>query len=403
MEDYWILKLDANGNKVWDKTIGGNGADRLYKIRQTLDGGFILAGNSRSGISGDKTQPLKSANDFWLVKVDANGSKIWDKSFGGITTQLFRSLEVTSDGGFILGGQSGSDIGNDKSENSRGGNDYWVVRTDSFGNKLWDKTFGGAVYEDLLSIKQTSDGGYILGGYSNSNISGDKSEASKGGHDYWMVRLNSSGNKIWDKTFGGSGPDQLFSVQETVDGGFLLGGQSLSGIGGDKSENFIAGDGFWILKTNSFGTKIWDKSYSGNNSQTFNFSQQTTDGGFVLGGFSLSGIGGDKSEVCRGAHDYWIIKTGPEVLGTKEAELNAAISVFPNPSLGKFHLHLQNLRATGVEITILDLLGQVVLEKEIKVSQNEVSNELEIKASKGIYVLQLKAGNQITSRKIVVE
>src|SRR4029079_14429381 len=126
--------------------------------------------------------------------------------------------------------------------------DYWVIKLDANGTKVWDKTIGGSNLDVLKSLRQTSDGGYILGGYSDSDISGDKTQANKGNKDDWVVKLDASGNKIWDKTIGGSGYDAITSLQQTVDGGYFLGGLSESDISGDKSQNSQGGYDYWAVK-----------------------------------------------------------------------------------------------------------------------------------------------------------
>ena len=173
-----IITVTVLGNplsvpvKQWDARFGGNGHDRLYSMQQTSDGGYILGGYSYSGISGDKTQVLQGGNDYWIVKVNTNGVKEWDANFGGSGFDLLYSLQQTSDGGYILGGYSNSGISGDKTQVSQGDNDYWIVKVNSSGVKEWDARFGGGSYDQLTSIQQTNDGGYILGGYSNSGISG---------------------------------------------------------------------------------------------------------------------------------------------------------------------------------------------------------------------------------------
>src|SRR5688572_19380298 len=218
------LQAQTAPAKLWDKTLGGSGAESLSMVRQTPDGGFILGGHSNSGISGDKSQASPGGNDYWVVKVDASGNKTWDKTFGGSGEESFRTLQPTADGGYIIGGYSNSALSGDKSQASKGGFDYWVIKLDASGNKTWDKTFGGSAEEKLFSVQQTADGGYILGGTSASGLNGDKSQASQGGNDYWVVKLDASGNKIWDKTFGGSTAEDLYNLQQTADGGYILGG-----------------------------------------------------------------------------------------------------------------------------------------------------------------------------------
>ncbi|MCE3007156.1 MAG: hypothetical protein LW884_02240 [Bacteroidetes bacterium] len=226
--NYWVVKLDASGNKQWDRTLGGISLDVLNSLQQTSDGGYILGGESFSDadIAGGKSENSRGNGDYWVVKLDANGNKQWDKTLGGSDWDWLSSLQQTSDGGYILGGGSVSDadIAGGKSENSRGFSDYWVVKLDANGNKQWDKTLGGNGLDGINSLQQTADGGYILGGESSSDadIAGGKSENNQG-RDYWVVKLDANGNKQWDKTLGGSGWDVLSSLQQTSDGGYILG------------------------------------------------------------------------------------------------------------------------------------------------------------------------------------
>ncbi len=308
--DYWIVKIDASGVKQWDKRFGGSNDDKLYSLQQTTDGGYILGGYSASGISGDKTQDNRGDDDYWVVKIDANGEKQWDKRFGGSSDDYFSSLQQTTDGGYILGGLSTSGISGDKTQNSRGNRDYWTVKIDGNGIKQWDRRFGGSGSDWLNSLQQTTDGGYILGGFSSSGISGDKTEDRQGATDYWAVKIAANGIKQWDKRFGGDSYDALYSLQQTTDGGYILGGRSTSGIGGDKSEASRGNWDLWIVKTDADGIKQWDKRFGGSDDDFFYSVQQTSDAGYILGGFSKSGISGDKTEDNRGDFDYWIVKLG---------------------------------------------------------------------------------------------
>jgi hypothetical protein len=133
-------------------------------------------GSSESGIEGDKSQDTIGGEDYWVIKIDANGIKQWDATFGGSGDDEGRYIEQTEDGGYILGGYSDSDSGNDKTENSRGKIDYWIIKIDANGTKQWDATFGSAQSDFLRVVIQTTDGGYILGGQSQSDISGDKTQ-----------------------------------------------------------------------------------------------------------------------------------------------------------------------------------------------------------------------------------
>ncbi len=305
--DYWVVKLDSKGNIQWQNTIGGNSGDGLYSVQQTTDGGYILGGVSTSNISGDKTENSQGYIDYWVVKLDASGNIQWQNTIGGNSDDYLTSIQQTTDGGYILGGWSNSNISGDKTENSQGDYDYWVLKLDPTGNIQWQNTIGGSINDQLYSIQQTIDGGYILGGWSNSNISGDKTENSQG-TDYWVVKLDASGNIQWQNTIGGSFLDYLNCMQQTSDGGFILAGSSQSGISGDKTEDSQGGSDYWVVKLDAFGNIQWQNSIGGNSDDYLTSIQQTIDGGYILGGYSNSGISGDKTENYQGLYDYWVVK-----------------------------------------------------------------------------------------------
>ncbi|CAN5210618.1 hypothetical protein BH11BAC6_BH11BAC6_15010 [soil metagenome] len=191
-EDYWIVKLDSNGNKIWDKTFGGNSVDYLSSLQQTNNGGFIVAGGSFSNISGDKTQNSNGDYDYWVLKLTSNGNKIWDKTIGSSGFDWLNSVQQTLDGGYIMGGWSDGNISGNKSENSRGADDYWIVKLHATGNIQWDKTIGGDARDECIAVKEIVKNYYVLGGSSASHISGDKTQKSRGTDrtDYWIVLLN---------------------------------------------------------------------------------------------------------------------------------------------------------------------------------------------------------------------
>ncbi|MCE3007989.1 MAG: gliding motility-associated C-terminal domain-containing protein [Bacteroidetes bacterium] len=311
--DFWVIKLDVNRDKEWDKTLGGIGHDNLSCLQQTADGGYILAGQSGSDIGFEKSENNRGAGDYWVVKLDENGNRKWDKTFGGNKDDLLTSVQQTADGGYILGGYSISDadIAGGKSENSRGDFDYWVLKLDANGNMQWDKTLGGSGADRLSSLQQTNDGGYILGGYSSSNADNEKSENSRGSGDFWIVKLDGNGNRQWDKTLGGAAGDFLMALRQTADGGYIVGGQSWSEAGYEKSESPRGGIGdndWWIVKLDANGSKQWDRTLGGYNAEGFSALQQTADGGYLLGGSSMSSAGGDKREDRRGGTDYWVVR-----------------------------------------------------------------------------------------------
>jgi PKD repeat protein len=313
--DYWILKIDSMGQIQWDKTFGGTSSDRLQSICKSSDGGYILGGYSASGISGDKTQPNILQYDFWIVKLDSFGSKQWDRTLGGNGTDYLYCIQQTMDRGYILGGISNSGVGADKSHSNNGFLDYWIIKVDSIGIKQWDANFGGPNYNQFRSLQQTTDFGYILGGYSNSGIGGNKSQATVGINDYWIVKIDSLGNLLWEKDFGGIDNDYLSTVQQTSDNGYILAGYSESGNNGDKTQVGWGNYDFWILKIDSLGIKQWDRDFGGNGIDECYQIDITKDQGYLISGDSYSPISGDKSENNLGLEQAWIVKT--DSLGVK--------------------------------------------------------------------------------------
>jgi hypothetical protein len=303
--DIWVIKVDENGNKLWDKSFGGNSNDIPLKIINTNDGNYIIAGY----------KPLSSYpsyfSSYWLIKISPTGDVIWQKYYEGSSFKGndLSDIILLSDG-YLIGGSSEANIGNNKSENSRGFYDYWVIKTDFDGNKIWDKTFGGSSGEILNSIVATPDNGFLIGGQSYSPAGFDKSQGryGDGTDDYWIVKMDANGTKLWDKTFGGSSSDKLKRIINMPDGGYLLAGQSNSPAGSDKSQNSKGDNDYWVIKIDANGNKLWDKNYGGNSNDYLTNVLNVTDG-LIFTGYSYSDISGDVSQARKGAFDFWLIKT----------------------------------------------------------------------------------------------
>jgi len=268
--DFWLVKTDLEGNKEWDATFGGTGLEWAHSVQQTSDGGYILAGYTSSYGAGE--------SDFWLVKTDSNGNKEWDRTYGGTKSDSARSVQQTSDGGYILAG--------DTMSYGAGSNDVWIVKTDSGGNMEWDRIFGGTDSEWVRSVQQTSDNGYILAGVTGSY--------GADGYNFWLVKTDSEGNKGWDRTFGGNSDDLAESVRQTSDGGYILAGVTMS-YGTGRFD-------FWLVKTDSDGDKEWDRTFGGTDTEWALSVQQTSDDGYILTGVTGS----------YGAGDFWLVKTDSE-------------------------------------------------------------------------------------------
>lgn len=324
-DDYWMIKTDYAGNKLWEKRFGGNNFDYLLDMQQTSDGGYILGGTSYSGATGDKSDPIFDTTsqifqkgDYWIVKTDSLGNKQWDKSFGGCDADQLTSVQQTPDGGYILGGTTMSDSCGDISHHINGYSQFWVVKTDSLGNMQWDKCYGGNYSEVLQSLRVTPDGGYMFSGFTESDASGDVSEPTRGAYDYWFLKTDAAGVKQWDKRCGGLLNDFGNWVKCTHDGGYIMSGTSSSDSSGDKSENCFGVSDGWVVKLDAAGNQQWDKTFGGTgNEPGYSYIMQTSDEGYLFSIASLSDSSGNKTENnIPGYEQTWIVKT--DSLGTIE-------------------------------------------------------------------------------------
>lgn len=274
--DVWVVKLNSNGEMEWKKCLGGSQNDFALSIDNTSDGGFIIAGGSSSA-DGDASLH-RGAGDVWIVKLSSLGIIEWQKSFGGTAADAAFAIQQTSDGGFICNGYSAS-VNGDVSGNM-GGQDYWVLKLDNTGSLQWQKSLGGSNNDRGWSVLETSDGGYIVSG--NSSSSNGNVSVNNGASDFWIVKLNSSGLVEWNKSFGGSDSDACHAISQTSDGGFLLAGNCFSN-NGDLSSNH-GGSDILLLKINQSGIKQWQKLIGGPAGDFAYGFQITSDGGVVIAG-----------------------------------------------------------------------------------------------------------------------
>jgi hypothetical protein len=328
--DVWLIKTDGAGNMVWNKTYGGIESDRGNSVRQTTDGGYVILGYTNS------FSPRADYCDIWLIKTDRTGNMVWNKTFGGEDYEFGHCVQQTTDGGYIITGVTHSfgagkddvwliktdsngnmvwnrtfggsnfDCGNCVQQTTDGGyiitgekypsgefvySDVWLIKTDSNGNMVWNRTFGGSLYdfnEEGRYVQQTSDGGYIITGYTTPV---DYT-------DIWLIKTDSAGNMVWNRTFGGPDYDEGFCVQQTSDGGYII-------IGYYVPVNFKGWQtDVWLIKTDSTGNKTWDRTFGGTSYLELDKGfcvQQTSDGGYIITGVTDSYGAGRK--------DVWFIKT----------------------------------------------------------------------------------------------
>ena len=334
-DDSWILKLDSAGNVNWQYTYGGTGYDYPASIQQTSDGGYIVAGDTDSFGAG--------GSDFWIVKLDSAGSVDWQSTYGGTSDDWANSIQETSDGGYIVAGDTVSF--------GAGGSDFWVLKLDSAGNVNWQYTYGGTGDDFDTFIQQTSDGGYIAAGFTDS--------FGAGSNDIWVLKLDSNGIVEWQKTYGGTNDEYcLYSpIQETGDSGYILGGMTLS---------FGAGSAdFWALKLDSNGIVEWQKTYGGTSVDFGQSIQQTSDGGYIFSGDSNS-----FHPLSRSDYDWLILKlysdgdidtscgiTGASTASPSDTSVSAAAtSVTPQEPTG-ITLNSTSVSPQATSLTAITVCG----------------------------------------------
>jgi hypothetical protein len=266
--DLLVLKLDANGDLLWHKTYGGPGSDSARFIIQTSEGGYILAAYTDSFGTG--------STDLWILKLDQDGNISWEKTYRASPTNIVRSIQQTADEGYIVAGRT------QLSPESNA--DAWILKLDPIGDISWQKTYGGSSVDGVTTIQQTADEGFIMAGWTSS--------FGVRYSDMWVLKLGIDGNVSWQKTYGGDGEDYPVSIQQTSDQGFVIGGWTTS----YSSE----GRDCWVIKLDNTGTISWDKRYGGTLLDEAHFIQQTIDGGYI--------VTGDTVSVGAGSTDYWVLK-----------------------------------------------------------------------------------------------
>ena len=304
--DYWFLKFNASKELEWQKTYGGSADDRANSVIQTNDGGYAVIGKSKSG-DGDVLENA-GYDDFWITKLDINGSVSWVQSFGYSGSDVPYSIIQTNDQGYLLSGVldvSASNGQGDRLTNIQGrhaGGDYWIIKLSSSGVKEWSNYYGGTFTDTAYSAIQTNDNGYIIVGSSDStdvNISNNK-----GNYDFWIIKISELGTLIWEKSFGGDQVDEARSISQMADGNYLVIGDTRSS-NIDVSQNNGAAD-VWIIKISPEGSLIWEKTLGGSSFDVGRSISKTQDDGFLIAGNSRSSDG--VLDINNGQNDALVMK-----------------------------------------------------------------------------------------------
>ena len=362
--DAWIVKLSTSGSIEWQKTLGGTDDDGASFIRQTTDGGYVVAGGTWSNdndVTGNHGE-----SDFWIVKLSSTGNIQWQKTYGGDGIENANSIQQTTDGGFIAVGFTNSNNGD--VTGNHGGVDYWVLKLSATGTIQWQKTLGGTGDEYANSVQQTTDGGFIISGITDSN-DGDIS-GNHGNNEVWIIKLSATGNIEWQKALGGTGGENAICIQQTItDGGYILSGNTTSNDGDITGFHGGSSSDYWIVKLLNSGNILWQKTLGGTLNDSASSIVQTLDGGYIIGGFTNSNDGDIIGN--HGGYDFWIVKLGSDVFNTNDFS-ESAIKVFPNPTTTT--LTLQNPNNLIIDkIIITDLTGKT-LQQQVQ-STNQINVE----------------------------
>lgn len=306
--DYWIWKMDEKGNLEWQQSFGGGGSDFLQSISATADGGYILAGYSDSEIGEDKKDDGYGSTDYWIIKLNATGAEEWQKTIGGSGRDVVKEVLEVPGGGYLVAGSSESIVSGNKTAEHYGSFDYWVVKLTSSGIEEWQQSYGGKFVDKLESVIATSDGGFLIGGWSNSFLSGNKEYDSFGEGDFWVLKVDEKGEIEWQQIYGGEEDDHLYVLKELNDSSFLLGGSSRSGISGNKEKGNGKGADFWILKINELGEKIWEETYDFGENDILTSISENEDGTLLLGGHAKTENTGLNRSDSKGINDYIALK-----------------------------------------------------------------------------------------------
>jgi hypothetical protein len=366
--DIYIVKLDSSGTYQWSKTYGGSADEVAYSIIQTTDGGLVAAGYTDSfGSSG---------NDFYILKLDGSGNLQWSKTVGGSGTgsEVVYSIVQTTDGGFALAGETQSF--------GAGSYDMYVVKLDAVGSLIWTRTFGGTSEDHGWSIVQTSDGGFAIGGYTTSF----------GAANFYMVRLNGSGTLQWSKTYGGSSIEEAYSLRKTAGGGFVMAGETTSFGAGGKDIYIVKIDSLG----NSCGNTYIPASISGTggtlgnpNTTVITQNPTVTSPNYVLG------TGGTLTTICYVS----IQPISSEVPTQFSLSQN-----YPNPFNPKSNIKFQIAKSGDVKLVIFDVLGReaaILVNEKLNPGTYEVAWDAGSYPS-GVYFYKLFTHDYSKTRKMVL-
>ncbi len=297
--DIWLVALNSTGTLLWQKTFGGSASDVAHVLLKTSDDNLLIGASTVS--NNGNVSFNHGGEDFWLIKADTLGNMIWEKTFGGTGTDICNTITEAGNG-YLLAGSSNSD--NCDVTLNLGGDDFWIVKTDLQGNIEWEKSYGGTGNESAFSSLCMPSGNFVIGGYTTS--SDINIIENHGGSEFWMIEIDSSGNLLNESTFGGYNADLAFTIINADADGYLLAGTSSSTDFDLLNSQNHGGEDCWLMKTDPAGNIIWSRAYGGSASDRALSVVQTNDGGYIFAGYTFSNNGQVSGN--HGGNDMWIVK-----------------------------------------------------------------------------------------------
>ncbi len=388
--DIWLLKTNNTGDIQWQKNYGGSGIDKGSEIQTTSDGGFVVVGSTTSN-DGDITGNHGNT-DFCIVKLDANGNIQWKKVIGGSSWDIATSIQTTSDGGYIVGGHTGSVDGDLASTNNKG-HDAWIVKLDANGAIQWNKIFGGDELDELYSVEQAADG-YVFVGTSNS-FNGDLN-ATPSNLDAWVVKTDFNGTIIWSQDIAGSGFERLIGLQILADGNMLISGYSSSN---DNTISATQGNqDAWLLSMSSTGSTNWQQLVGGTLNEEFLAIQQGSNGAIYAVGYTTSNNGNITN--YHGQEDALVTQLGQiSFVGVASTINPSDFNLYPNPASEMVNMQFMN--QIPMSIAILDISGRNI--HTISKNTQEIVTLSTESLAAGYYLVRADFGNYTMCKPLVIK
>lgn len=383
--DAWVVKVNNLGNLVWQKSLGGTASEEANSIVQTTDGGYIIAGYTLSNdfdVSGNHGN-----RDYWVVKLNAVGDIEWQKTLGGTGTDTANSIQQTSDGGYIVAGQSDSTDGDVLS--NIGSTDFWIVKLNNSGNIQWQQNFGTTGVDVSPNIIQTSDGGYVMVGFSDILVGSSYIPHCN------TIKINANGILEWQRVIETNYYyyDTSYKIIQTTDNGYAIVGSTVSGDTNSNSLRNYGGINIWFLKLNSSGITQEQRSYGGSSNDFGRSIQQDSSGNYIISGYTSSNnylVNCNHSQLY--SFDGWIFKINSNLLDTNEINLSKKIKIFPNPAIAEINVVFDSSFSNKI-YSIYDGIGRNVQNGKLS---NENSSINILNLSKGIYILKIKGENDLS-------